>query len=78
MSQGTGQGQLTVRLTSDGHDRLEKRRGRPRAVEVLTPVTAWLPSSYVAKLDAYARKHDVPVSAAVRQLLILRLNIPTE
>jgi hypothetical protein len=56
----------------------ERRRGRPCAIDPLTPVTVWLPSSYTKRLDAYALKHDVPVSAAVRRLIILRLNIATE
>lgn len=67
-----------VERRSIARETVERRRGRPRAVQPLTPVTLWLPRSYADKLDAYALKHDVPVSAAGRQLLILRLDIPTD
>jgi hypothetical protein len=42
-----------------------RKRGRPAKSDALAPVTAWVPSQYLDRLDQLARKHDVSVSKLV-------------
>lgn len=51
----------------------QKRRGRPRVPEPLEPVMTRLPRGEYERLCRAATKQDMPVSALVRRLLILRL-----
>jgi len=50
-----------------------RQRGRPRVEEPLEPVMTRLPRVEYEKLCRAATRQDMPVSALVRRLLILRL-----
>ena len=50
-----------------------KQRGRPRVNEPGSSVSTWLPAGYHDKLIEMANQREVPVSALVRQLIIMRL-----
>lgn len=47
--------------------------GRPRACEPRSTVSVWLPASAHDRLIELAKRHEMSISATIRQLLIIRL-----
>jgi len=54
----------------------QRKRGRPRAQEQGSSVSAWVPQTYHDRLVKLADKHDVSVSSLVKTLLVLQLRKP--
>lgn len=50
-----------------------RRPGRPRVAEPRSTVSTWLPASVHDQLIQVAQAREMPVSALVRHLIILRL-----
>jgi len=52
---------------------LAPRRGRPRASDPTTPASTRLPTSDYDRIVRLAVRHDIPVSAFIRELVQLSL-----
>ena len=50
-----------------------RRRGRPRVEQPLSAISTRMPTNLHDKLVVLANKHEVSVSALVRQMLMLQL-----
>lgn len=59
--------------TSESAQQERRGRGRPRLEEPLSVVSTRLPVAYHDRLVELAKRNEMSISAAVRQLLILRL-----
>lgn len=54
----------------------ERRRGRPRVADPVSPVSTRLPTPTYDRLIALANRREVSVSALIRQIVILQLHKP--
>lgn len=50
----------------------KKKRGRPKAVEPLAPVTAWVPTQIADRLISDARRRELSVSRRLAQIISSR------
>lgn len=60
-------------VTEDSLYVVSRGPGRPPAEEPKAPLTTWLPQHQYDQLTRIAHKHDIKLSALVRDMIVLQL-----